>query len=154
MNMDDIRAKTVGIRPSSILTKAFIERDKSMAYESPIKINYQEGIPEFRTFHEEINEKIECRIMASVQEKMAIEINKEELIKALNYDRHQYEQGYEDAKKKFKAPDGQWIIKNGDKICPICMMGTMGSQNASVPFFHFCPYCGADLRKHKEEEEE
>lgn len=117
-----------------------------MAYISPIELT-------FSRISEELNQKTEKLIMQAVYE-TGVKIDKEELIKALAYDRHQYEQGYEDAKKKYKAPEGQWIIIDGDKICPFCKTGTMGRANASVPFFHFCPYCGADLRKHKEEEPE
>lgn len=117
-----------------------------MAYISPLELT-------IRRISEELIEKQEGQVIEAIYQQ-GIKVDKEELIKALNYDRHQYEQGYEDAKKKYKAPDGQWIIIDGDKICPFCMMGTMGKANASVPFFHFCPYCGADLRKHKEEEPE
>ena len=120
-----------------------------MAYESPIKINFQEGIPEFRTFHEEINEKLECRIMASVQEKMAIEINKPELLRALSYDRDQYNKGYEEgyqdgyrAMINERTDPAEWIEtdhKGTPYLCPKC-------QCFSNLRYYWCPWCGKDMR--------
>lgn len=138
-----------------------------MAYESPIKITYREGIPEFRTFHEkiadEIGEHVDCRIMASVQEQMAIEIDKPELLKALRYDRNQYEvgfaygyrQGVRDTEEKQKAEmragspllqeaDAQeeWIEtdhKGTPYLCPKC-------QCFSNLRYYWCPWCGKDMR--------
>ena len=42
---------------------------------------------------------------------------------------------------------GEWIIQNGDKVCPFCRTGTSHKTNTSITFFQFCPYCGADMRK-------
>ena len=42
---------------------------------------------------------------------------------------------------------GEWIIQNGDKVCPFCRTGTSHKTNTSITFFQFCPYCGADLRQ-------
>lgn len=120
-----------------------------MAYESPIKITYKQGIPEFRTFHEkiadEIGERVNCRIMACVQEKMEIEIDRYELIRALNYDREQYEkgytEGYEEAKRKDKEP-AEWIEtdhKGTPYLCPSC-------QCFSNLRYYWCPWCGKDMR--------
>ena len=120
-----------------------------MAYESPIKITYREGIPEFRTFHEKIadetGEHVNCRIMASVQEKMEIEIDRYELIRALNYDREQYAkgytEGYEEAKRKDKEP-AEWIEtdhKGTPYLCPSC-------QCFSNLRYYWCPWCGKDMR--------
>lgn len=120
-----------------------------MAYESPIKIDFQEGIPDFRTFHREINEKLECRIMASVQEKMAIEINKPELLRALSYDRDQYKKGYEEgyqdgyrAMIKERTDPAEWIEtdhKGTPYLCPKC-------QCFSNLRYYWCPWCGKDMR--------
>lgn len=118
-----------------------------MAYESPIKINYQEGIPEFRTFYKEINEKLECRIMASVQEKMAIEIDKNELTRALDYDRDQYKKGYQDGyqdgyRAMIKTDPAEWIEtdhKGTPYLCPKC-------QCFSNLRYNWCPWCGNDMR--------
>ena len=120
-----------------------------MAYESPIKIDFQEGIPEFRTFHREINDKLESRITASVQEKMAIEINKPELLRALSYDRDQYKKGYEEgyqdgyrAITNESTDTAEWIEtdhKGTPYLCPSC-------QCFSNLRYYWCPWCGKDMR--------
>ena len=56
-------------------------------YESPITAFYND-------IAATITEKTEHTIMAQVQ--MFVDVDKEELIKALNYDRKQYEAGYND----------------------------------------------------------
>ena len=64
-------------------------------YESPITI-YQQ--PEYRRMSESVDALVieECR-------RVGVVVNKDELIKALQYDRGQYEKGYEDGKRD--APD-------------------------------------------------
>lgn len=130
-----------------------------MAYESPIKITYREGIPEFRTFHEkiadEIGERVDCRITASVKEHMEIEIDKAELLKALRYDRNQYEVGYADGYRQgmreaaafhrdhpeLSSPS-EWIEtdhKGTPYLCPSC-------QCFSNLRYYWCPWCGKDMR--------
>lgn len=61
-------------------------------YESPITI-YQS--PEYRRLSEAADALVieECR-------KVGVVVNKEELVKALQHDRQQYEKGYEDALKE------------------------------------------------------
>lgn len=44
------------------------------------------------------------RLVYEVQQTIGYEIDREELIKALNYDRDQYQKGYEDGRK-----DNDWI---------------------------------------------
>ena len=59
--------------------------------------------------------------------------------------------GYEMAKAKFERPQGEWIIlDSGDRACPFCNMGTSRESNASIVFFNYCPYCGADMRGGRE----
>lgn len=59
-----------------------------MSYESPIKI----AIGEFQM---EQKKRIEGDVFLAIQE-YGITVDKEELIKALQYDRDQYRKGYED----------------------------------------------------------
>lgn len=47
-----------------------------------------------------INEHADGVIMEAVKG-IAVDVNKEELIRALQYDRHQYEKGYADGMKEF-----------------------------------------------------
>lgn len=65
-------------------------------WESPIEIIKTD----IQTHHEEM-------VMEAVLS-CGINVNKEELIKALQYDRQQYEKGYEDAKA-----EQQWIPSSG-----------------------------------------
>lgn len=69
-------------------------------YECPIIITMM------RDFTEKQMIERDNAITLKIQEKIGIDIDKKELIKALNYDRQQYEKGYADAKAEF-AP--KWI---------------------------------------------
>lgn len=68
-------------------------------YESPIDIIYSE-----------MQTKLEGEVFKAVQN-VGINVNKDELIKALSYDRHQYEKGYADAKA-----EQQWIPVSSGKL--------------------------------------
>lgn len=59
-------------------------------YQSPIEIVYGQVEMEF-----------ENNVMQAVQ-KYGINVNKDDLISALMYDRHQYEKGYQDCKEEYK----------------------------------------------------
>ena len=61
-------------------------------YKSPIEI-----------FQTEIEMQMEGEILRAVQ-RVGVSVDKEELLKALKYDRDQYSKGYEDAKK-----ESRWI---------------------------------------------
>lgn len=60
-------------------------------YESPINQIVNEMM-------ESITEQREDAIITTISETVGFDIDKQELIKALNYDRKQYEKGYKDAK--------------------------------------------------------
>lgn len=60
-------------------------------WESPIELQF--GINDMVEFIKGQTEQTEKYIVESVQS-VGIKINKEELIKAINYDRNQYEKGY------------------------------------------------------------
>lgn len=57
-------------------------------YNSPVTI-YENII------QQEMQDK-ENAIIAEIKSQIAVDVDKDELIKALRYDRHQYEEGYED----------------------------------------------------------
>ena len=64
-------------------------------YKSPIELSL---VNDWITdISRQISEDHEMRVMAQVQS--IVSVDKEELIKALNYDRNQYEKGFTDAKK-------------------------------------------------------
>ena len=64
-------------------------------YKSPVEI-----------ITKQMNTQVEEHIFNAIQE-VAVNVDKEELIKALQYDRNQYEQGYMDGKLSNK-----WISVN------------------------------------------
>lgn len=68
-------------------------------YEGPIELLYSD------TFHdiaESINNELEEKIMVSIMQ-VGINVNKEELVKALQYDRDQYAKGWNDAIRRNDA---------------------------------------------------
>lgn len=98
-------------------------------YKSPIDLIYKDVL-----YHMEQN------IYTAVQN-FDIQVDRDELIKALKYDREQYYKGYEDGKKERRM--GRWIedgYLNLPAVCSCC--GEQGRR-----FWNFCPYCGADMRE-------
>lgn len=76
------------------MDKLFYEK---LMYESPIT----QIIADISS---QVREAQDGRLIYEVQQAIGYEIDKEELIKALNYDRDQYQKGYEDGRK-----DNEWI---------------------------------------------
>lgn len=107
-------------------------------YESPIEIM-------MRDIASRIAEQEENAITAEVSRQMAINVDKDELKKALAYDRDQYNKGYEDAKRTYERPKGKWRTHQMGMLlwveCSEChaQVGTIG--------MNFCPNCGADMRE-------
>lgn len=73
-------------------------------YESPITQFVDKAITQIIKTEED-------NLMYEVQQAIGYEINKEELIKALHYDRDQYQKGYEDGRK-----DNEWIPLTRDTL--------------------------------------
>ena len=75
-------------------------------YESPIEVMT-------RQLSEKIIEDRENRIMLQVNEQLGVNVDKEELIKALKYDRRQFDAGYMTGYKagcrEYKRSFGDWI---------------------------------------------
>ena len=57
-------------------------------WESPVSI--------YETFSNMVEKEIDGNIIVEIKKQLGIDINKDELIKAINYDRNQYEKGYQD----------------------------------------------------------
>ena len=116
-----------------------------MSYKSPVEIWCDDFMNKITT---QIQENNEMQIMAAVNQ--YVSVDKEELIKALQYDRQQYEKGYADAKAEYQRPQGEWIEENtetgalGIKYtwfkCSQC-----GWDSSLVIPNNFCPNCGAKM---------
>lgn len=104
-------------------------------YQSPITI-----------IAKEIETQIENDCVKAVK-RYGFDVNAKELYKALKYDREQYQKGYEDAKRDYARPAGEWIVgeymdNHSDILpkytCPFC-------RRVSYINYDYC-HCGADLR--------
>ena len=106
-------------------------------YESPItRIQNQ--------LLEEMVKKEEDQFMCEVRQTIGYNIDKSELIKALNYDRDQYERGYQDGKScAMKRKAGQWLI-NSDGYYPYCSICKNEPQGRIMT--DYCPNCGAYMK--------
>lgn len=119
-------------------------------YESPIHMIYSE-----------LNQQVEEHIYKCVLN-VGIDVSKEELIKALKYDRDQYDKGYQDAKAKYERPHGHWIY-NTDEFTPKMRCSVCGYNrpikctcNDTVMFVeqeptNFCNNCGAEMDEEDKE---
>lgn len=103
-----------------------------MSWESPIDVY---------TITNEMVTALDDEIVTVVQ-RFGFDVNKEELTKALLYDRGQYEKGFRDG----RPPKGEWednwnsAFKCDIPYCSNC-------KKPSISKFNYCPNCGADLRK-------
>ena len=80
--------------PTGKEVAAFMDA-KIYGYESPISQIFQ-------NIQDSIIRETENGYLATIQATTGLDINKEELIKALNYDRDQYNKGYNDALNTIK----------------------------------------------------
>ena len=119
-----------------------------MDYKSPIEIMQAATVYE-----------LEGEVMRATVN-VGVHVDKEELIKALAYDRDQYIKGYKDAKAKYKRPCGEWslrrTIKRGgypehELVCSEC--GAVRNIRVGETFPVFCERCGADNTEHIRTEE-
>lgn len=88
----------------------------------------------------------------TVLETYNITVDKDELLKALSYDRNQYETGYKAGYKAAKDEQrlGTWIVHGNYARCSECKEtgGTILNGDKPEPFLtKFCPNCGAKMRK-------
>lgn len=70
-------------------------------WESPVNL--------IETISDAVTKEFEDGVMLEITRQFGVSVDKKELTRALAYDREQYEKGYEDAKMKYKRPDGNWI---------------------------------------------
>ena len=99
-------------------------------YESPIELVYHETFPKLIKQQEDL-------IMRGCLD-MGVYVDKEELVKALQYDRGQYEKGFADG----RPPKGEWEDKwNSAFKCDIPYCSNCNTP--SISKFNYCPHCGA-----------
>ncbi len=106
-------------------------------YESPIDILIKN-----------VQERLENEVIMAVQH-IGIEINKEELVAALMYDRNQYEQGYNRGRAD-AIKHGHWTrpYNNNYKQCSVCKQIHYG-----IPWnAEYCPFCGAKMDEVRKDE--
>lgn len=121
-------------------------------YKSPIEI-----------FMKQIRMKQDDAVLQAVQD-IGVEVHKDELIKALQYDRGQYDKGYADGQKDAKEaqnidpeslrPQGAWIYHiddlfpaEGTQECSNCHQ----EEKISLCNENYCPNCGAKMKKDGEQ---
>ena len=109
-------------------------------YKSPIEIIYSG-----------LQTQLEGEVMRAVQS-VGVNVDKDELLKALEYDRQQYEKGYADAKEECQRPTGRWEQATGfwddDCLwkcsacgCEWCFIEGTPAENGT----NYCPNCGAKM---------
>lgn len=84
--------------------EAFKTGVQSFDYQSPIEIIYNQ-------IQCDIDKQLEKNVIQAVQS-YGINVDRDELIKALQYNRKQYEKGFEDAKKQFERPQGDLLSRD------------------------------------------
>ena len=115
--------------------------DQAALYEPPIKI-----------IQGQLQVELEGTVMKAVN-KVAVDVDKEELIRALKYDRDQYNKGFRDG-VNYVVKHGRWIPKpiykadgNGGvyKYCDLYFCSECATERPIVPPFNYCPNCGAKM---------
>lgn len=96
--------------------------------------------------YKDIQYQMEENIFKAIQN-VDINVNREELIKALKYDRDQYNKGYEDAKREMRNKDVPMMVTDDSGDCPAChaddfytMYDMMDSDH-----YNYCANCGQRL---------
>ena len=101
---------------------------------------YNEIIKIHKLWTTEASKELEKAILRAVL-RVGIEVNKEELIKALAYDRDQYQKGYCDGMEAATV-HGHWIVQ--DNTYTLYQCSACGTRNHHTPW-DFCSHCGAKM---------
>ena len=111
-------------------------------YESPIKIDYAEPI------YESVIGQFDEAVMKAVQ-RVNISVDRDELVRALQYDRDQYEKGFRDGVASAKR-QGEWKHDREWLTCSVCG-NTICEMDDYGEWFptNFCPCCGAKMEKER-----
>lgn len=101
-----------------------------------------------------IETQIEDGVLKAVQE-IGFDIDPEQLYKALQYDRNQYDKGYSDAKRQYDRGHAHWEEFNGKTelclICSKCSHNYIEADPCCTERFNYCPNCGAQMDEEVEE---
>jgi len=125
-----------------------------MSYKSPIEI-----------ICGDMTHKLENEVFTVVQN-IGINIDKDELIKALQYDRNQYEKGYADAMMNaVPVNHGRWEEETVSSIeenaciqdwqsarCSVCKQYLTTPSMYYFTHYDYCPNCGAKMDGKKVDE--
>lgn len=87
----------------------------------------------------EMTTSMEDDFMLKITQAVGYDIDREELIKALQYDRAQYDKGFADGMKAAER-HGYW--KNG-RICSVC--NTDALYEYGIAYSPCCPHCGVRM---------
>lgn len=98
-----------------------------MPYESPIKVMVGQ-----------LETQIENDIITAIL-RVGVDVDKEELLRALRYDRDQYRKGYNDAKVH-----AHWIIDEGGKWAE-CSGCHESEKIGEREHMNYCGCCGAQM---------
>ena len=113
------------------------EDGESMSYEwkSPVDLFYDK-------VHYELEKELDSTVTKAIQT-VGINVDKEELIKALQYDRGQYEKGYKDGVASLRQR-GMWIelVPNRLYKCSVCEQKIITGE---IEKYRFCHGCSARM---------
>ena len=105
-----------------------------MSYTSPIEMYYKQ-------IEMKVQAGIEDAVYNAVQ-RVGINVDRNELIRALAYDRGQYEKGMLDA----RLP-AQWLRKpDGGYMCSRCGVDALFDNTTCMVLSKHCPECGARMK--------
>ena len=132
------------------------ELDCLNGYESPVAVYYEDMLTRIR-------DSADGQIMAEI--KMYVDVDKDELIKAMNYDRNQYatgyRNGYADAQKHgkwipvdsysaFGGEESAWMA-HGNPVayhyCSECKNQCYVNEEGEELLTDYCPNCGARMEE-------
>lgn len=107
-----------------------------MNYESPINI-----------ISRQMEIQMEGEIMKAVQ-KVGVQVDKEELIRALKYDRDQYQKGYNDGLLDAQGPVIPTVNEFGEVFCGNCgeNVGIIGQSIKIRVRTKYCSECGKKVK--------
>lgn len=113
--------------------------DNTRGYESPIKLVHAELEKAAADFAKKLDEGV----MTEITKKIGVIADKEELLKALAYDRDQYTKGYHDGKMD-AVVHAHWEMDDWcESYCSNCGQYALLDEDKIECRSEYCPRCGA-----------